>query len=90
MKRIILHIQVKPNAKQSKIISKDERGLIIALKARPQDGEANEELIAFLSESLGVPKSKIKIKRGSKSRIKQVEILGIQAECEPIVRMLIT
>lgn len=71
---IIMHIQVKPNARETKVISKDERGLMIALKARPQDGAANEELIAFLSKLTGIPKSQIKIKRGAKSRIKQVEM----------------
>lgn len=78
MSNMILHIQVKPNARETKIISMDVRGLIIALKARPQDGEANEELIAFLSEISGVPKSKIKIKRGEKSRIKQIEMPEFQ------------
>lgn len=74
MKTIILHVQVKPNARQTKLISRDERGLVIALKARPQDGEANDELIAFLSELFAVPKSKIHIRRGLKSRVKQVEM----------------
>ena len=71
---VIVHVYVKPNAKQTRLIGKDERGLIIALKARPQEGEANDELINFLSELCGVPKSKIIIRRGAASRIKQVEM----------------
>jgi len=71
---MIVHVTVKPNARQTKLISKDERGLMIALKARPQDGEANVELVAFLSELTGIPKSKISIRRGAASRIKQVEM----------------
>lgn len=69
-----LHITVKPNAKQTKLISQEGDQLTIALKAKPHDGEANKELIAFLSELTNTPKSRIKIKRGEKSRIKQVEI----------------
>lgn len=71
---MILHVQVKPNARKTSLIEKKDNLLIIALKARPQDGEANDELISFLAEFTGVTKSKIKIKRGLKSRIKQVEI----------------
>lgn len=77
-KTFILHVQVKPNARETKLISKDERGLMIALKAKPQDGEANEELILFLSKLTGIPKSKIKIKRGARSRIKQVEMPAVE------------
>lgn len=71
---MILHVTVKPNARTTKLISQDERGMVIALKARPQDGEANKELIAFLSELTGTPKSKISIRRGVSSRIKQVDM----------------
>jgi uncharacterized protein len=74
MSKAILHVYVKPNAKQSKIVGKDDRGLIIALKAKPQDGAANEELIRYLAEICGTPKSKIILLRGATARIKQIEL----------------
>lgn len=67
-------VYVKPNARQTKLIGKDERGLIIALHAKPQDGAANAELIAFLAKLSGVPKSKIIMKRGETARYKQLEM----------------
>lgn len=71
---MIIHIFAKPNAKQTKLIGKDDRGLIIALKARPQNGEANDELIRFLAELYDVPKSQIILKRGNTAKYKVVEI----------------
>ena len=40
------------------------------------DNKANVELIDFLSESLGIPKSAIVIRRGATGRRKVVEITG--------------
>lgn len=44
------------------------------LTAAPVDGAANAALIKLLSKSFGLPKSKIKIIRGLKSKNKIVEI----------------
>lgn len=72
--KIKISIYVKPNARQTKLLGKDARGFIIALKARPQDGEANAELIRFLAEFCHVPKTSIVILRGESSRHKQIEM----------------
>jgi len=57
--------------------------LKIRIHAPPQEGQANEELRRFLAEILGVKFSAVEIKRGEKSRQKDVwvplpleEVLG--------------
>lgn len=67
-------VKVKPNSKQQKIIEEDDGSLTIHLKSPPVDGKANQELIQVLSKKFDVPKSYIRIKSGSSSRQKLIEI----------------
>jgi uncharacterized protein YggU (UPF0235/DUF167 family) len=44
------------------------------------DGQANEELVNFLSEKLGVSRRSVRIIGGQSSRSKTVEVDGVSAE----------
>ena len=70
-----LYLKVKPNKRFNKV-EKTGNEWQILLKAPPIDGKANEGLINYLSKVLGLPKSKIILKKGETSRIKCVEILA--------------
>jgi uncharacterized protein (TIGR00251 family) len=70
--QVILQVIAKPNAKKSAIVKVTEQGLQIALHAKPHKGEANKELILFLSTVFDVPKSKIIFKAGDSSKYKQI------------------
>ena len=52
----------------------------VRLTAPPVEGRANEELIKFLSEVLGVAKSQMEIVAGEKGRDKLVSILDMDSE----------
>jgi len=54
--------------------------VLIRLAAPPVEGAANEALVAFLSEALGVPRRQITIVSGEKSRDKRLRIAGIERE----------
>lgn len=82
--QVELRIYAKPNAKRSEITGVSENGLCVALHARPQDGEANKELIKFLSDLLRIPKSKIKLQRGDSSRYKLC-ILPLTADVQVLL-----
>ncbi len=72
-------IQVKITPRSSKNAFEGWQGdvLRIRLHAVPEKGEANEELISFLSESFEVPKSHIRLVSGQTSRLKRIEIRGM-------------
>ncbi len=72
----IVDIDVVPGAPKTEIGRVNEwRGsLQVKLAAKPVEGEANEELIRFISEEIGVPRNSVKILRGGTSRHKIVEI----------------
>lgn len=72
--RVTLRIFAKPNAKKHALVAQSEQGLHVSLHAKPQDGEANKALIAFLATVLKLPKSHIQLLRGEQSRHKCVSV----------------
>jgi uncharacterized protein (TIGR00251 family) len=74
-----LVVRVTPNARKSEMLGwgADEKGrpvLMIKLAAPPVDGKANDELLRFLAQSLGCPRSQVHLLRGEGSRQKTLEI----------------
>jgi len=72
---LILELHVQPGAARSEFAGKHGERLKVRLAARAVDGKANQELIEFLAEHFGVPKSRVRIQSGLKSRRKRVLIL---------------
>ncbi|MBL9152012.1 MAG: DUF167 domain-containing protein [Verrucomicrobiales bacterium] len=75
-------VKVVPNARQTALlgpvaVADGETALAIRLQAPPVDGKANEALTACLADAFGVPKRAIRIVRGTKDRLKLVEIDGL-------------
>lgn len=69
-----ISVKVKPNSKEQSVIKNEDGGLLVRLKSPPVEGKANQELINILAEEFKVKKSQIKIKSGSSSRKKIIEI----------------
>lgn len=65
-------VQVKTNAKSTKIISQDNNNYFISLKSLPINNKANEELIKFLKKTF---KKEIILKSGKTSKKKVLEIV---------------
>lgn len=93
----VIAVRVTPRASRSSfqgvLLKEDQPMLRIALHSPPIDGRANEELIAFLSRQLDLPRSKLEIIRGMQSREKLVRAIGISADelretLLPIIRKL--
>lgn len=77
---MILQVKVIPKAQSSSIVGWEGAELKIRLKAVPEKGEANTELIAFLSKQLKIPKSNMELVSGETSRHKRVKLYGITEE----------
>lgn len=71
-----LVVYCQPGAKRSQVAGLFDGKVKIQLAAQPQDGEANQELIRFLSLALGISKSSITLLSGQSSRFKRLEIVG--------------
>lgn len=71
---ICLKILAKPNAKLNQITDVTTEGIGVQINAPPTDGEANAEIIKYLSNVLGLRKNDLSLDRGSKSRNKTIII----------------
>jgi uncharacterized protein (TIGR00251 family) len=68
-------IKVKPNAKEEKIEKISESEYLLWVRSPAQEGKANQAAITLLSDFLDIPKTRITIVRGHKSRNKIVSIV---------------
>lgn len=75
-RRLFLTLHVQPNARKSEVAGLHGDALKVRIAAPAADNKANAELVAFLSETLAIPKSAITIRHGATSRRKLVEISG--------------
>jgi uncharacterized protein len=76
---IRLTVRVKPRAKTSRILRVNGPSLEVSLARPPVDGAANEELVALLAKTLGVPKRSCRLVLGAASKTKVVEVVGLDA-----------
>ena len=64
-------VKVRTSRPSSRIVAEEDGILLVDLRARPEKGEANRELIKLLEKHYG---GKARIIKGLKSRLKVVEI----------------
>jgi len=76
--RLTLHIQ--PRASRTEVVGPHGEALKIRLAAPPVDGAANEALVGFLAEQLGVVRAAIILAAGSTGRRKVVVVKGVGTE----------
>jgi uncharacterized protein (TIGR00251 family) len=75
-----IHIRVQPKSSKNEISEILDDGTIkIRLTAPAYEGKANQALIKFLSDLIGVPPSDIEIVAGQKNKDKLVTITNIQS-----------
>ena len=75
-----LAVRITPRSRKNEIVEILNDGTVkIRLTAPPVEGKANDALIAFLSDVIGVPRSQIDIIAGATGREKLVSILNLDA-----------
>ena len=77
--RITLTLHIQPGAKKTECAGLHGDALKIRLAAPPVDGKANEALVKFIAERLGLAKSAVLLKSGQTSRRKVLEVAGTTA-----------
>ena len=77
---VSLAVKVVPGASRDKVAGEYAGGIKVTVSQPPEDGAANNAVIALLARTLGVPISQIEITRGHTNPRKEVLIRGIGAE----------
>ncbi|MBI2910056.1 MAG: DUF167 domain-containing protein [Chloroflexi bacterium] len=75
-----ISVHVKPGAQKSQILGFKDEYLELRVAAPPEKGKANDEVVALLARSLGIPKADVTILSGATSRRKLVGIAGLDKE----------
>ena len=75
-----LAVRVTPRSSRNEIVEIQSDGTVrIHITAPANEGKANDELIKFLSEVLGAPKTHIDIVAGASGRDKLISVLDMDA-----------
>jgi len=68
-----LALRVTPGAR-TEGIELGESGLLVKVRAKPQDGAANAAVLALLAQALGTASSRLHLLRGATGREKLVQL----------------
>ncbi|MBN2532251.1 MAG: YggU family protein [Spirochaetales bacterium] len=68
--KIIVHIRVTPGKPVNKIAGIANNELCLYIKAPPEKGKANKEILKFLAKKLDISRTDIEIKAGHANRHK--------------------
>jgi uncharacterized protein (TIGR00251 family) len=75
-----LHVRVIPNARRTEFAGRREGELVLRLSAPAIEGKANKAAIEFLAEHFGIPRSRITLVAGEKTRHKVFELSGVESK----------
>ena len=75
----ILTIKVIPRAGRTAFAGTRDGALLVRLAAAPVDGAANAALIDFLADAFDLPRNRVVLIAGDKSRAKRVKVIGMSA-----------
>ncbi|MGZ3719443.1 MAG: DUF167 domain-containing protein [Bdellovibrionota bacterium] len=75
----LLRVHAQPKASRSAVVGIHGDALKIAVQAPPVDSAANEAIRELLAELLRLPKSRVTLKSGEKSRRKTFLLAGLTA-----------
>ena len=86
---VVVRVRVTPKSSKDAIegieATADGPALRARVRAVPADGEANSAVQMLLSEWLDVPKSRVALVAGAKSRVKSFAVSGETATLEAIL-----
>jgi uncharacterized protein (TIGR00251 family) len=80
MTDVVVDVRVIPRAKKTELGGERDGAIVVRLAAPPVDGAANDALVAFLAQTLDLPRRNIRILSGERGRRKRVAIAGATAD----------
>lgn len=72
-----VHLRVSPRAARPGIVGRHADGWKVRVSPAPENGRANDAVIALLAEALALPAGKLELVGGKSSRDKVVAVAGL-------------
>jgi len=76
---VVLAVRVKPRARRAGLLGRHGDGIKVAVRAAPERGRANDELVEVLMDVLGIRRDQVEIVAGTGSQHKQVRLRELDA-----------
>jgi uncharacterized protein (TIGR00251 family) len=73
-------VRVQPRASRTEFAGVHAGALKVRVHAPPVDGAANDALVAFLADALGIGKQRVRIIHGAGARMKTIEVQGVDRQ----------
>ena len=70
----VLRATVRPNARADSLVRQEDGTWLATVRARPQEGHANEALLRLVARHFAVPRSRVWLRAGQRSRFKTVAV----------------
>ena len=77
---MIVRIRVTPRAKKNALAGRMEQEWKLMITAPPVEGRANEACLEFFARGLRIPRTRVRLISGDKSRHKVFELEGVSEE----------
>jgi uncharacterized protein len=78
--RSLIDIHVQPGARKTEVVGLYGEAIKIKVAATPERGIANDALVDFIAERLGMAKHAVKLVRGRTGRNKTIAVEGMTVE----------
>ena len=75
-----IRVRVRPRAGRSEVVGYRDGVLEVRLAAAPVRGQANRALLELLSGVLGVARSRLRLEKGARGRLKLLAVEGLSEE----------
>lgn len=75
-----LALRIAPGARRTEVVGRHGDRWKVRVAAPPERGRANEALLRYLAETLGVDGGRLRIVAGAASRDKVVQVVGLTAD----------
>jgi uncharacterized protein YggU (UPF0235/DUF167 family) len=69
-----LRVRVSPGARQSDVLGRLGDAWKLRVRAAPERGRANAEVVRLLADRLGIPRAEVRVVAGHTARDKVVEV----------------
>jgi len=73
-------IRVQPRGSRNEVVGERAGAIAVRVTAPPAEGRANAAVIELVASVAGVPRRKVELVRGERSREKLVRVVGMSAE----------
>jgi uncharacterized protein YggU (UPF0235/DUF167 family) len=71
-------VRVTPRSGRTSVENGSE-GVVVRVRAAPEGGRATDEAARAVAEALGVPRTRVRLRSGTRSRTKVFEVEGLSS-----------